>query len=79
VLASRTGCLHRLGRGKDHEFLLSGNDLFHLETGENKRKELQVKLLVSDIGFSTVLYEPEEHWLSTQSAGEPPFGMAALT
>jgi hypothetical protein len=32
---------------------------------------LQVKLLMKGIGFSACLYEPEEQWLSTQSAEDP--------
>src|SRR5205807_9571476 len=37
----------------------------------------QVKLLMKGIVCSACLYESEEQWLSTQSAGEPKRGMAS--
>jgi hypothetical protein len=53
--------------------------LGHLEARESKWKGMQVKLLMKGIVCSACLYESEEQWLSTQSAGEPKLGMVSIT
>ena len=40
---------------------------------------MQVKLLMKGRVCSACLYESEEQWLSTQSAGEPKLGMVSIT